>query len=114
MSKLEGTRLACPVGQRPNAQRFDGMSTLEPFTVSRTVNVERVVFVSAVSYERNAALPSRFIVNVPARGMVRPEYSPRISPTIGLPSLLVAIGRVATSLVGVGSTSPSHPASTIV
>src|SRR6266850_3709320 len=114
MSKVEGTRLACPVGQRPNAQRSDGMSILEPFTVSRTVNVERAVFVSALSYERNAALPSRFIENVPAKGMVRSEYSTRINPTIGLPALLVAIGRLATSLVGVGSTSPSHPASTIV
>src|SRR2546422_753786 len=114
MSKVDGTRLACPVGQRPNAQRSDAMSVLEPFTVSRTVNVERVVFVSALSYERNAALPSRFIENVPARGMVRSEYSMRMRPTIGLPSLLVAIGRLATSLVGVGRTSPSHPASTIV
>src|SRR2546422_11599674 len=114
MSKVDGTRLACPVGQRPNAQRSDGMSILEPFTGSRTVNVERAVFVSALSYERKAALPSRFIENVPAKGMVRSEDSTRINPRIGLPSLWVAIGRVATSLVGVGSTSPSHPASTIV
>src|SRR5437879_12257843 len=109
MSKVDGTRLACPVGQRPNAQRSDGISILEPFTVSRTVNVERAVFVSALSYERNAAVPSRFIENVPAKGMERSEYSTRINPTIALPTLEVAIGRVATRLGGLGRPSPYTP-----
>jgi hypothetical protein len=90
------------------------MGALGPFTVSRTVNVECAVFVSALSYEWNAALPSRFMVNVPVKGMVRSEYSMRIGPMIGLLSALVAIGSMATSLVAAGSTSPSHPASAIV
>ena len=38
-----------PVGQRPNAQRVEGMGTLAPLTLLRTVSVEWAVFVSAAS-----------------------------------------------------------------
>src|SRR5262245_2518852 len=114
MSKVEGTRLPAPVGQRPNAQRSGGIATLGPLTLFRTVNVAWVVFVSAASYERKAGLPLRVSVKVPACGRLRSEYSTRIRPTIGLPSGWVAIGSVAARLLAVWTTSPSQPASTIV
>src|SRR5262245_48600244 len=114
MSKVEPVKLACPVGQVPKAQRSGAIGVLAlPRSVSRTVNVAWEVFVSAVSYDLNAALPFRFVVKVPASGRLKSEYSMRIGPTIGEPSAFLAMGKFAISLVGVGAISPSHPMSTI-
>ena len=71
------------------------------------------MFVSAVSYDLNAALPFRFDVKVPASGRLKSEYSMRMGPTIGEPFALLAMGRFAISLVDEGAISPSHPMSTI-
>jgi hypothetical protein len=52
MLKVDGVKLAGPVGQVPKAQRLEGMVSLGlPSSVSRTVNNECAVFVSAVSYD---------------------------------------------------------------
>src|SRR5215475_11116573 len=115
MSKVDAVKLACPVGQVPKAQRSGAIGVFGlPSSVSRTLNVAWAVFVSAVSYDLNAALPFRFVVKVPASGRLKSEYSMRIGPTIGDPSGFFAIGRFAISLVAVGAISPSHPMSTIV
>src|SRR5712691_6152186 len=114
MSKVDGTRLARPVGHFPNAQWSDAIATLGESTSSRTVSTECAVFASAVSYERNDAFPSRVSVYDPASGRFRSEYSTRIVPTMELPSGWYAAGRFAARLTCVWRTSPSHPASTIV
>ena len=48
MSKVEGTKLAAPVGHLPNAQRSEAMVVFAVSTSSRTVSSECPVLVSAV------------------------------------------------------------------
>src|SRR6267142_6347253 len=100
MSKVEGTRLAAPDGQEPNAHRLEAIAALGASTSSRTVKMACAVLVSAVSYERNPAVPSRFSVWVPESGRFRSEYSTLISPVIGLPSACRATGTLAPRLSG--------------
>src|SRR5436190_4283439 len=115
MLNVDGTRLACPVGHVPKAQRSEAIGILGlPRSLSRTVRVECEVFVSAVSYDLNAALPLSVDVKVPASGRLRSEYSMRIGPMIGDPSAFVAVGRLAARIADDGTRSPSQPASAIV
>src|SRR5262245_2454204 len=107
-------RLAAPFGQVPNAHRSAGTAVRAPLTLSRTVRLELLVFVSAAGYAAKFAAPSNGNVNVPLSGMVRSEYSIRMRATIGLPSALTATGNVGTSRLLPGTRSPSQPASTIV
>src|SRR6266478_754945 len=115
MWDVDGTKLARPVGQLPKAQRLEGIGVLGlPSSMSRTVKVECAVFVSAVSYDRKAALPLRVESKLPASGRFRSEYSMRIGPTIGEPSPCDALGRLAARTRAEGTLSPSHPTSTTV
>src|SRR6267154_3872933 len=115
MWDVDGTKLACPVGQLPKAQRSEEIGVLGlPSSVSRTVKVECAVFMSAVSYDMKAAFPLRVESKLPASGRFRSEYSMRIGPTIEEPSPFDALGRFAARTRDEGTTSPSQPTSTTV
>src|SRR5205807_9145929 len=115
MWDVDATQPASPVGQLPKGRRLEGMGVSAlPCSVSRTLRVECAVCVSAVSYDRKAALPLRVESKLPACGRFRSEYSMRIGPTIGEPSPCDALGRLAARTRAEGTLSPSHPTSTTV
>src|SRR6516225_10784918 len=105
MSREVWTRLLGPVGQVPNAHWSEGIGILGATTSSRTVKVAFAGFRSPASQETKLGLPSRVRVNVPSVGIVRSEYSIRISEPIG-PSGLRATGRLGNSRAPPGATSP--------
>src|SRR5262245_6476879 len=114
MSLVDGTSVAAPPGQLPNAQRDGAIGVPVPEIVSRTVRDEWAVFTSAVSYERKLGSPSSVRAKVPAAGMVRSLYSIRTLSTMGLPSGCVGTGNTGKSRELPGATSPCQPASTTV
>src|SRR5215813_12992995 len=75
MSVLLGASVSRPPGHDPNAHRSLEIGAFASRTFPRTVRVEWAVFVSPASYEVKLGLPSSVSVNVPARGIVRSEYS---------------------------------------
>ena len=106
MSVVLADRLPRPVGQLAKAHSSGGMSTLAALGLSRTVRLDRSVFVSAVSTSRNPALPLSGKVNPP------PWYSTRTLPTIGLPSVSRGTGSVGARRLLVRRALPCQPAST--
>src|SRR5258705_9499905 len=96
MSLVDGTRVAMPPGQLPNAHRDEAIGVPVPEIVSRTVSDECAVFVSAVSYDRKPGSPSSVRVNLPAAGMARSLHSIRTRSAMGLPSGCTGPGSPAT------------------